>query len=292
MMHLSVILILSCLYSQVICRPSDSTCECGIENVSPRIIGGKASPRGMFPWLVYIQMEATSRTGYTVSQSCTGSIISDRHILTAAHCLHPKQRASEAYVWVIQGCNKRMQALIVAPLKVAKVYKHPNYVPDDDSAPPDDLAIFELKDPLQFNETFMPVCLSENAFSKTDDIENLVAAGWGKTKAWFFGLQDSDCLQHADMGVVSDEDCTMYWGEDIDIKKMMCAGGYTNICDGDSGGPLMTRSDGRVFQVGITSFGRQDCGLATGTPSGFERVSAHTDWIKKVTSKGQGVCFK
>lgn len=290
MIQLFQLVLLSALVRHATLLPVRN-CECGIENISSRIIGGSKSPVNMFPWLVYIETVA-EMNGYMMSQSCTGSIISDKYVLTAAHCLHPEQKAANAHVWLMQGCGKKRKTALLQPLKVAKIFKHPNYDPEDDGAPPDDLSIFELKYPLKFNQTFMPVCLSKASFTRTRDIDNLVAAGWGKTKG-FFSLKDSDCLQHADLDVVSDKECKLQWGGDrLDMKKTMCAGGKTNICDGDSGGPLMTRRDGRVFQVGITSFGRKDCGMNTGTPSGFERVSAHLDWIRKVASKGQGVCYK
>lgn len=276
-----------------------SSCECGIENVSPRMINSAKSPDGMFPWLVYIETETVVHDDNDdddetfVSSSCTGSIISDRHILTAAHCLHDGQKASDVYVWLFQGCGKKRKTGLNKPLKVSRVFKHPRYNPKDEGAATDDLAIFELKSPLKFNKTFMPVCLSQYGFTTTRSIDNLIASGWGKTNPGFFSfgrLKDSDCLQHADLDLISDRDCRMYWGSNVDISKTICAGGTTNICDGDSGGPLMSRKDGRLYQVGVTSFGREDCGFRTGTPSGFERVSAHIDWIKKVT--GKRVCFK
>lgn len=289
-MLVTLLLLFSCLYNHATSGPV-SRCECGVENISTRIIRGSKSPDGMFPWLVYIETEVDIGL-QTVSSSCTGSIISDRHILTAAHCLHPNQEARGAYVWLFQGCGKKRKSATISPLHVIRVHRHPKYEDDDDELSDHDLAIFELRNPLKFNQTFMPVCFSKAGFTRTRDIDNLVAAGWGKTHGILWGLTDSECLQHADLAVVSDKECRSHWGDGLDMTKRMCAGGGVNICDGDSGGPLMTRSHGRVFQVGVTSFGRQDCGLKTGTPSGFERISAHLDWIKKITSKGQGICFK
>ena len=70
---------------------------------------------------------------------------------------------------------------------------------------------------------------------------------------------------------------------------VMCAGGDTGVCQGDSGGPLMSRANGLVYQAGITSFTREDCGIVTKSPSGFEKVVPHLDWIRR---NSQGACFK
>lgn len=58
---------------------------CGFSNVTHRrIVGGSAAKLGAFPWMALI--------GYTndldeTSFKCGGSLITKRHVLTAAHCL-------------------------------------------------------------------------------------------------------------------------------------------------------------------------------------------------------------
>lgn len=59
--------------------------ECGRSTVddSNRVIGGKNAPQGAWPWMALI--------GYDDENSifnCGGTIISLRHILTAAHCIN------------------------------------------------------------------------------------------------------------------------------------------------------------------------------------------------------------
>lgn len=46
----------------------------------------------------------------------------------------------------------------------------------------------------------------------------------------------------------------------------------------------MTRSNGRVYQVGIVSFGREACGMKTGiVPDVYTRVTGFLDWIETNT---------
>ncbi len=42
---------------------------------------------------------------------------------------------------------------------------------------------------------------------------------------------------------------------------MICADGMNkNTCRGDSGGPLLANIDGKFTLVGVTSWGRRECG--------------------------------
>ena len=64
---------------------SESPCQCGVTNaptkqITDRIINGQEALPNEFPWQV-----ALVRAGGH-SPICGGSVISDRHVLTAAHC--------------------------------------------------------------------------------------------------------------------------------------------------------------------------------------------------------------
>jgi secreted trypsin-like serine protease len=50
-----------------------------LSNNRYRIIGGSAAERGQFPWQVGLIIES--------SAFCGGSLISERWVLTAAHCV-------------------------------------------------------------------------------------------------------------------------------------------------------------------------------------------------------------
>lgn len=58
---------------------------CGVSNVThTRVVGGVDAKLGAWPWI--------ARIGYTnnlneLSWKCGGSLITTRHVLTAAHCL-------------------------------------------------------------------------------------------------------------------------------------------------------------------------------------------------------------
>lgn len=54
--------------------------ECGIINEKRRIVGGKPTEVNEFPWLALIRRDKMIH--------CSGSIINDRYILTAGHCVY------------------------------------------------------------------------------------------------------------------------------------------------------------------------------------------------------------
>lgn len=58
---------------------------CGFSNIThTRVIGGEPAKKGAWPWIVLV--------GYTnnlgeLSWKCGGTLITRRHVLTAAHCI-------------------------------------------------------------------------------------------------------------------------------------------------------------------------------------------------------------
>ena len=56
--------------------------ECGTVNRKIRIVGGQETEVNEYPWQVGIS-SATSSTNFF----CGGSIVSDKWVLTAAHCI-------------------------------------------------------------------------------------------------------------------------------------------------------------------------------------------------------------
>ena len=52
-----------------------------------RIIGGQDAEENQFPWQAYLEITKTS-----VVSICGGSLVSDHHVITAAHCVENWQR--------------------------------------------------------------------------------------------------------------------------------------------------------------------------------------------------------
>jgi len=77
-----------CIYIFSICW---FTVECGTKPYkSSRIVGGKDSNEGEWPWQVSLHMK---RQGHV----CGASVISNRWLVTAAHCVQD----NEKFMWVL-----------------------------------------------------------------------------------------------------------------------------------------------------------------------------------------------
>ncbi len=58
---------------------------CGIPNRVGRIVNGSATEVNEYPWMAGIHVKLAK----IEKLNCGGVLISDRHILTAAHCVQP-----------------------------------------------------------------------------------------------------------------------------------------------------------------------------------------------------------
>merc|ERR1719189_1129657 len=70
-----------------------SACSCGIPNRSMRIVGGQETEVSEYPW----QVGLVSKRGRT--PWCGGTLISDRHVMTAAHCTCRCHRSGCSQSW-------------------------------------------------------------------------------------------------------------------------------------------------------------------------------------------------
>ena len=100
-----------------------------------------------------------------------------------------------------------------------------------------DVALVELREPIEFRENAIPICLPEETdgdfFGKKATV-----IGWGRLAE--FG-ESSKTLQKVDVKIISNKVCE-YMYDPIEVTpKMLCAGtpkGGRDACQGDSGGSL------------------------------------------------------
>lgn len=149
------------------------------------------------------------------------------------------------------------------------------------------LALLELKKPIQFNDNVQPLCLPDETSSTNFEIG--IVSGWGFTNENFnLGIKPN-ILQTADVPVWENDECQSSYN-DVHKKlqisdKQMCAGGRDGGLDScwmDSGGPLISKASGNLIGIVSTGFGCARKGL----PGIYTRLSMYTNWIvKQVNSK-------
>ena len=212
--------------------------QCGISLVpSGRIVGGEPVKPHSLPWQV--------RTGQNnktekFCMRCGGTLISKRHVLTAAHCPHHDGMT----IWVGQHTREPIDG---KPYKICKVRSHPKFNPKDlyDGY---DFEILYLEEDVLLDETVQIACLPTKEEGLNDtflDGKNLITSGWGNQKY----LDDDSCpneLHSVELPGYSNERCQkesdygpegiINWESDR-VKSIICAGEKgKDACQGDSGG--------------------------------------------------------
>ncbi|GMT36373.1 hypothetical protein PFISCL1PPCAC_27670, partial [Pristionchus fissidentatus] len=127
---------------------------------------------GKWPWQVNLVitfpvLNETTMEMELVESACGGTVIGDRYILTAAHCI-PPQSVILVYSGIIRG--NRDDTDITEKKVISRVLyaiRHPDY--DDNGSTANDIGILELEEPLLFDESVSPLCLPNNDQSIPDD---------------------------------------------------------------------------------------------------------------------------
>ncbi|XP_059610510.1 serine protease snake-like isoform X1 [Phlebotomus argentipes] len=248
------------------------------------VVGGIPAYAGEFPHMAAIGMEE----GSAIKYFCGGSLISDRYILTAAHCFTrnlPKEILSVRLGEL--DLTKDDDGASPRDYKVEQVITHPEY---KGSSVYNDLTLLRLSEKVEFNPFIRPACLAKDPGSAD---EGVTAYGWGHTS---FGGVESPFLQKISLSIYETSTCEKTYLPSRRLAKgldrtQICAGdpaGFRDTCQGDSGGPLSTMEyvediDTNMFHIlGITSFG-QGCGGEI--PAIYTRVFSYLDWIEGIVWK-------
>jgi len=235
---------------------------CGTTETT-RIVGGNSTRPLEFPWMVGLSFNKT--------WFCGGTLVSRKHILTAAHCTHEAESAS-----IFIGTHDLYQVTHTIASNV--FYEHPYYDPKEIK---NDVALIELPEEITINDTMRPICLPLLGEEDADlDGFKMVATGWGKTND---GSKISPELNKLNVTVVDNKKCKESYG-DIIKETNICAIGMEGqgTCQGDSGSALQHHEKGPWVQEGIVSFG-SSTGCGTGHPNGYSRLAFYLEFIQSVT---------
>lgn len=135
------------------------------------VVGGDDATENQFPHMAAIGYRGS---GSSVSFGCGGSLISDRFILTAAHC-NATQNTKPSFVRLGEHDLSKLSGN-EKDYEIEDFIQHPDY---NIAMKKNDIALIKLKTPVTFNKTsIFPACLDQ-----IDNVpnENATASGWGKT---------------------------------------------------------------------------------------------------------------
>jgi len=236
-----------------------------------RVAGGWPADKNEWPWVVMLMNRGR--------QFCDGSIIDDRHILTAAHCVAQMRASDVATLTVRAGAHSLANSARergVQDVNVKLVVKHKDFTMQTLHS---DIAILVLKKPFKFTETVRPICLPSGR--NTYEGKKGTVVGWGLLRE---GGSRPSVLQELTMEIWNNAQCSATYGSTAPagIKDtMLCAGQQgQDSCSGDSGGPFVAPKGQNWEQIGVVSWGI-GCGKDK-YPGVYTRVTHMMDWIEKV----------
>ena len=249
--------------------------NCGVKN-GPNfglIVGGQESSPNAWPWAIGL-----IRYGSFI---CGGSILSERYILTAAHCVSKSRQTQPASaLQVMVGAHNLGNSGQLYP--VERVIPHQQY---DENYMQNDIAILKLRTPINFAQLgnkARPICLPSAAMDSKNYVGKMsTVVGWGTTRE---GGQISRTLQQVQIPIISNQQCSQQYNP-VNIRAgQICASyprGGKDSCQGDSGGSLTMPENGKYYQLGVVSWG-SGC-ARPGAPGVYTRVTKHLSWIAQNT---------
>lgn len=245
----------------------------GLTDDFERIVGGYQAERMAWPFIVKIRI------------GCGGSIVSNKWIVTAAHCCRV---SNIRFLDVTVGEYDRGANDVGArTIQVKNKIIHPEFVP---STLRNDICLLELQEEITFSSVAQPVCFPEKN-SRIDHVKLgegplCYVAGWGRIGET---LGTARILQETQVPIVNNTVCdAAYTRNNVNEDAMLCAGyaeGGIDACQGDSGGPMICVEGDQPVLRGVVSWG---IGCArSGLYGVYTRTSSYIDWIREnINPKG------
>lgn len=265
-------------------RPLDSDCGKPTLTTRGKIVGGTKVEAGHYPWQVSLWNKKAKK------HFCGGSLVSERWIVTAAHCVTVsgilvsdiEVRLGKLFTNKAEPSREQ----IVSPDRIVIHHQYDSARADYDA----DIALIHLKSDVIFTDYVRPICLplrtkdEDSKLLKTGNIG--VITGWGRKRET--GREVLRRMHQVKVPIVDQVLCQAAHKKYPVTLNMFCAGYYNgtlgDACQGDSGGPLAIENsqtasddDQRWVLAGVISWG-DGCGRI-GKYGVYTRVSRFRRWI-------------
>jgi secreted trypsin-like serine protease len=204
---------------------------------------------------------------------CGGVIISERFILTGAHCFNDPTYSDLNNIAAFVGehdLSVSNETIYTESYELEYFVRHERYEPES-YFQDYDIAIVKTRMPIAFNLAVGPACLPFNSPHHAFDDRYVHAIGFGYLT--YFDPEQATVLQKVALKILSSDKCQ---DSQINDSKMCTYEQQRDSCVSDSGGPLILNVKGRQFAVGLISYG---IGCGSAYPSINTRLTSYLPWI-------------
>jgi len=243
------------------------------------IINGDRINYGEFPQYVLVNIRKSAEKSFL----CGGTLVSDRHILTAAHCVTESNRPVPISVITVVFGEYQLDVVDSeeVQLPIANLCVSPKY---NDEETRFDMAILTLRGPIRFNNYVQPACLPRP--------KELIATHGPESVCFLVGAGAVKVMQTPDkrpMPVRSNfvnkhravnVPCVKSGFGPIDIDRVCYTGIGGDSCAGDSGGPLLCLNEmNRWTLMASVSYGPEFC--QQNDPATYARIRTLLNYMEQ-----------
>jgi hypothetical protein len=228
---------------------------CGMRQVeiaAPLIVNGDTTERGEWPWLTAVYQRKTGALEFI----CGSSLISDRLVVTAAHCVTDSNRRVVNYEKIVLRLgvyNLEDWGDSYSATRTVSQIKLNNYFKDYTFS--NDIAVLVMSQDVDFTDYIRPVCLWGGSDDQNEIVgQEGIVVGWGKDSE---GSRVTQEPKKITVPIVSLTTCRgsnpLFF--DLTSDTTICGGAKQGAgpCTGDSGGGLYLKKDQRWYLRGIVS---------------------------------------
>ncbi|GFY74533.1 tryptase beta-2 [Trichonephila inaurata madagascariensis] len=227
---------------------------------------------------------------------CSGTIISQKFILTAGECVLKPESAENKKcdrAVIPENCFYTPEELSIRLLgdgnlgkriKIKRIKPHLNYNHKDRT---NNIALVELEQPLECSPMTSPICLPHNI--KALKLDNkLSIAGWGSHAMYGYYEyyhDDYQTLREGEMEKIETSKCNNSDATKPLHNQYLCAFAEDeSACHGDIGGSGFARSGKNYYAIGIISHSNE-ARFRPSLPITFTNINHFAGWLRHFVRK-------